>query len=124
MTWLLVGFGGVLGALLRYQIGRLVDLRKVLVSFPVATLLINVTGSFVLGLLTSRAGIWWPAWHGAPMLFFGTGMCGAYTTFSTFSYETMQMLEDGRTRHALTYILCSFIFGMAAAGIGLFGLPK
>lgn len=123
MTWLIVGCGGIVGALLRYQIGRWVDLRQKFLSFPLATLLINITGSFVLGLLTSRAGLWWPALHGLPTLFFGTGACGAYTTFSTFSYESVTLLRDGRTGLGLTYIVCSFVFCMAAAGIGMFGLP-
>lgn len=121
MTWLVVGCGGIVGALLRYQVGRWVDLRQTLLSFPLATLLINVTGSFILGLLTSHAGLWWPGLHSLPILFFGTGVCGAYTTFSTFSYEAVSLAREGKGRLALIYIVSSFIFCTAASGVGLFG---
>lgn len=86
----LVGLGGALGAVLRYAVGRwLSD-----VEFPLATLSVNAGGSFVLGLLT---------FGGAStelLLAVGTGACGSFTTFSTFSFETVRLWEAGERRAA------------------------
>ncbi|MCL6512907.1 MAG: fluoride efflux transporter CrcB [Alicyclobacillus sp.] len=113
-----VGAGGILGALLRYQLSKWIGERWV-VSFPLATLLINVTGSFLLGWLTVQAGHLWPAHETEVMLFLGVGGCGAYTTFSTFCYETMILFREGRVSAALVYASLSAILGTAAAALGL-----
>lgn len=123
MEFLWVGIGGSIGALLRYQISKWVGERLV-VSFPLATLFINVTGAFLLGWFTRSLGIWFPEFKSVPMLVLGTGLCGAYTTFSTFSYELVMLLREGRFKAAIYYGLLSFTLGIAAAGVGLFGLPS
>lgn len=123
MTFLLVGIGGTLGALLRFQISRWVDKRPVFVDFPLATLLINVSGSFVLGWLTRSAALIWPHLGSAPMLLLGTGLCGAYTTFSTFTYEALMLFEERRVAAGFLYMSSSFLLASAAAAVGLFGLP-
>ncbi|MCL6636307.1 MAG: fluoride efflux transporter CrcB [Alicyclobacillus sp.] len=119
---LYVGLGGVLGALLRYQISQWMS-RVTRGPLPLATLVINVTGSFLLGLLTRHAGLWFADRANAAMLLLGTGLCGAYTTFSTFSYEALMLLRERRLATAAVYIAGSAVFGLAAAGIGLHGIP-
>jgi CrcB protein len=124
MPFVWVGVGGIIGALFRYLLSRWIGERLV-VSFPLATLLINVSGSFLLGLFTRELGIWLPP-SVAPtaMLLLGTGLCGAYTTFSTFSHEAVILLREGRTSAAVAYVLGSGLFGLAAAALGLYGLPQ
>lgn len=81
----LLGTGGALGAVLRYAIGQwLVHDR-----FPFATLLVNVVGSFALGLLT------FADLSDEVMLFVGVGMCGSFTTYSSFSFEVVRLWESG-----------------------------
>lgn len=122
MAFLYVGTGGIVGALLRYQLSKWIGERWV-VSFPLATLLINVSGSFLLGLFTRRIGIWFPAHANALMLLLGVGLCGAYTTFSTFSYEFVILFREGRYRAAWLYASASFVLGFPAAAIGMYGWP-
>jgi CrcB protein len=109
--------GGALGALCRYgiNIGLVVAVGKH--SFPWATFFINVIGSFVLSFLFS-ANYW-----GLPnswRIAIGTGFLGAFTTFSTFELETLQMLESGKTVLAMVYVLASIFSGLLAALLGRF----
>jgi len=121
---LLVGLGGAVGALLRYQVARLLEKRQKFLDFPLSTLVINVSGSLVLGWLTRVSSSLLPQFGQAPMLLLGVGVCGAYTTFSTFSYESFQLLRAKQTALALLYALASLILCGAAAGLGLFGLGR
>jgi CrcB protein len=122
VTWLLVGGGGIVGALLRYSLSKWIG-ERFLVSFPLATLVINVTGSFLLGWFTRTLGAWFPNLQPDAMLLLGTGFCGAFTTFSTFTYECTMLLREGRYRTAVTYVCLSILLGLPAAAIGLYGLP-
>ena len=110
MTLLLVLAGGALGAPLRYLVDQWVTARAG-GPFPWGTLVVNVAGSFVLGVLAAGA----PEWllHAA-----GVGLCGALTTFSTFGFETVRLLEQGRVRLALLNVAGSLGFGLAAAALG------
>ncbi|MFC6090540.1 fluoride efflux transporter CrcB [Saccharothrix lopnurensis] len=105
MTPVLVFAGAAVGAVLRYLVGR--ALRR---SFPWATLLVNVVGSFVLGLVAGSAP--------AVAALVGTGFCGGLTTFSTFSWETVALVEEGRAGRALANVALSVVVGVAAAGLG------
>ncbi|GAA1041394.1 hypothetical protein GCM10009557_65040 [Virgisporangium ochraceum] len=107
MTVLLVALGAAVGAPTRYLVDRWLRVR-VGAGFPWGTLLVNVAGSFLLGFLVSL-----PADRSAAVLL-GTGFCGALTTYSTFSYETLRL---PRAR-ALTYVLASVALGVAAAAAG------
>jgi CrcB protein len=78
---------------------------------PYGTLIVNVTGSFLLGLVTGLG-------HG-PKTLVGTGFCGALTTFSAFGYETVRLVEDGFRRQAAGYVAVSVAAGTAAAALGL-----
>lgn len=91
----LLGTGGALGAVLRYAIGQwLVHDR-----FPFATLLVNVVGSFALGLLT------FADLSNEVMLFVGVGMCGSFTTYSSFSFEVVRLWESGNRLQSSIYAL-------------------
>lgn len=112
-----VGTGGFLGANARYLVGLWVAQRWGDV-FPWGTLLINITGSFVLGfyltLVTERV-----SGSASTRLFVATGFLGAYTTFSTFSYEAVRLVQHGQPISALAYVSASLIVGLAAAVAGL-----
>jgi CrcB protein len=115
MPVLLVFLGGMIGAPLRYLTDKAVQARHDSV-FPLGTLTVNVVGSFILGALAGAA-----AAHGLPssvMLLLGTGLCGGLTTFSTFSFETVRLLEDGSLAEAGFNALGSLLLGLAAAAAG------
>ena len=93
-VWL-IGLGGALGSILRYGIGGLVGRLKAGWTFPLETLLVNVAGCLVLGLLAglseSRGVL-----SGTTRAFLFIGLLGGFTTFSTFGYETFQLVRDGQ----------------------------
>jgi CrcB protein len=108
--------GGALGAPARYLVDGWIEPRVAGV-FPWGTVVVNVTGSFVLGVVTGLA-----LYHGlgdVPRAAIATGFCGAYTTFSTFSYETVLLLETGEHRRAVANAFGSVAAGLVAAGLGL-----
>ncbi|GGL68008.1 fluoride efflux transporter CrcB [Halocalculus aciditolerans] len=100
----LVGAGGALGALCRHAVST----RLPAEDYPLGTLAVNVLGSFTLGLLTfSGVG-------GDALLFLGTGACGAFTTFSSFAYETMRFVEADDYARAIIYGGGTFLAASAA----------
>ncbi|MGW2645839.1 fluoride efflux transporter CrcB [Streptomyces sp. NPDC001393] len=115
MNWLLVIAGAVVGAPLRYLTDRAVQARHDSV-FPWGTFVVNVTGCLVLGLLTGAASAGAAGPH--LQLFLGTGLCGALTTYSTFSYETLRLAEAGSGLYAAFNIVASLVAGLAAAFAG------
>ncbi|GLC89174.1 fluoride efflux transporter CrcB [Lysinibacillus piscis] len=104
---ILVGIGGIFGALTRYLISK--QLHS---AYPWATLLINSTGSFALGLLFALQPAAW-LWQ-----LLGIGFLGAYTTFSTFGFETVQLIEQQKGRQACLYISSSVLIGLLSALLG------
>jgi fluoride exporter len=112
MTLLLVALGAAVGAPLRYLTDRAVQARHES-AFPWGTLTVNVLGSFLLGLLVAI-----PACARVSALL-GTGFCGALTTYSTFSYETLRLAQDGNRFYAAANIVISIVAGLGAAAIGL-----
>ncbi|MEV6929492.1 fluoride efflux transporter CrcB [Dactylosporangium sp. NPDC051485] len=112
MTLLLIALGAAVGAPLRYLTDRTVQSKHDSV-FPWGTLTVNVCGSLLLGLL---AGL--PASPAVSALL-GTGFCGALTTYSTFSYETLRLAEGGHRFYAVMNIVASLVAGLGAAAIGL-----
>jgi CrcB protein len=107
---------GAIGAPARYLLDGFVQSR-VHGVFPWGTFVINITGSFLLGVITGAA-----LYHGlgpVSKAAIGTGFCGAYTTFSTFSYETVRLLEEGSVAEASINVLASVVAGLLAAAAGI-----
>jgi CrcB protein len=121
LAWCAFVVAGAVGAVARYVLDALVQ-QRVPRDRPWGTFVINVSGSFVLGLLTGLA-----LYHGlgkAPKTVLGTGFCGAFTTFSTYTFETVRLAEEGEFTVAFVYVAGSVVAGLlaAAAGLGLAGL--
>lgn len=121
VTVALLGLAGGIGAASRFLLDGLIRSR-VRAALPVATIVINVTGSFLLGLIAGAVGA-----HAAPaelQLIAGTGFLGGYTTFSTASFETVRLVQSGRSGLALVNGLGTALaaVGAAAAGLVLGGL--
>ena len=116
--YLAVAAGGALGAVLRYYLGGTL-LARTAAPFPTATFVINVTGSFVIGLFLTLAT---ERVQMSPhlRLAVAVGFVGAYTTFSTFEYETAKLIEDGDVTRALLNVALSFVVGLLAVWLGVF----
>jgi len=114
--WISVGLAGAVGAPLRYVVDTLVT-DWAGGEFPRGTLVVNLSGSFILGVLSGLA-----IYHGlsgTAKLIVGTGLVGAYTTFSTFSFETVSLFEEGDRRLAARNVAFSVLGGTTAAAAGL-----
>src|SRR5688572_19463465 len=98
--YILLAAGGVVGVIARYQIGLLIPATRD-ATFPIATLLINISGSLLLGFLVRYLSEMSASNDVRVML--TTGLCGGFTTFSAFSFETVELLSNGRTGLALSY---------------------
>jgi CrcB protein len=107
VTVLLVALGAAVGAPLRYLVDRFIQARHDSV-FPWGTLVVNVTGSFLLGALAGAV-------RGPWLALLGTGFCGALTTYSTFGFETVRLVQQRTTGYALLNVLASVGAGLAAA---------
>lgn len=111
MEYILVGVGGVIGSIARFQIGKVVN-KLYYKKFPLATFLINITGAFLLGLLSANIK------NGLAFNFLGDGVLGGYTTFSTFMYEDFKLFKGKHKLNAISYIVLSIILGVIFYGIG------
>src|ERR671924_1747543 len=118
MVPIIIFVGAGLGGVARYAISQWVQLRAG-ADFPSGTLLVNVTGSLLIGFVyaTLEGTPAAPEWRA----FLGIGVIGGYTTFSTFSYETVRLLQDGEWWRAALYVMASVVLsgGAAIAGFGL-----
>jgi CrcB protein len=113
-----VALGSVLGATARYFISGLVA-RRVGETFPYGTLLINVTGAFVIGIFGDLAADKASLFAGPdPWLFAVTGFLGAYTTVSSFSLQSLSLARDGEGGRAVLYVAVSVALSLAAASLG------
>jgi CrcB protein len=113
---LAIALGGMLGTPARYAIGRVVHVAAD--TFPWSTFIVNLSGSFVLGvLLTLIIERWPPTRYLRP--FAAIGFLGAYTTFSTYMVETDLLLMDGNAGVALAYVLSSLFLGLVAVYAGI-----
>lgn len=112
--FLLLFVGGGLGANARYWLGELFKARGWSDAFPWHTFLINVVGSLVLGVVAVACKD-----RPACLLFLGVGVCGGFTTFSTFSVETLAMLEKDRWLAATGYVVGSVLAGVVGAWLGM-----
>ncbi len=114
-TWKIgaaVAFGGAVGALSRYAISVFI-----ISPWPIATLLVNIIGSFILGILTGYA--FKKKIAGWLKAVIGTGFCGGLTTMSTFSKEVVQLLTNGHIFQSIIYMVISLVGGLLVCGLGL-----
>ena len=112
--FLLVGLGGFIGSVLRYAVYLLFRTH----SFPLGTFLVNIAGSFIIGLIIGLSLIKGNFMNEQWRLFLATGICGGFTTFSAFSMENIHLLVEGKIIACLMYICGSVLFGLAAAWFG------
>lgn len=114
---LIVGAGGFLGSAARYIVA--LSLAKTLQPFPVGTFLVNIVGCLAIGILygiSDRSALLTPEWR----LFLATGFCGGFTTFSSFAYENVNLLEFQQYSIFTLYTVGSIVIGFLAAAIGVF----
>jgi CrcB protein len=110
---LLIGLGGAFGSMIRYLIGWWIGPK----SFPLSTFLINIGGSFLIGLVMAyclKNESFSTNWK----LFLTVGICGGFTTFSTFSLENLQLIQNGKFAIAACYTVASFLLGILAVWTG------
>jgi CrcB protein len=116
VAYLVISIGAILGANARYLLANWAA-QRFGAGFPYGTFIINISGAFVLGVfmayLQDRSFV-----HANYRLFFATGFCGAYTTFSTFTYESLRLLQDGSFLLAFTNLFGSIVIGMAGVFLG------
>lgn len=112
----LIGIGSFIGGIFRYLLSQSVQ-SKFLSAYPFGTLTVNIIGCLAIGIVfgLSEKFNFSPEWR----LFLATGICGGFTTFSTFSFETMAMLRDGQYLYSLLYIGSSVFFGLIAVYLGI-----
>jgi len=113
---LLIGTGSFLGGSFRYLLSQTVQARF-LSSYPFGTFTVNIIGCFIIGIVFALSGKYnlSPEWR----LFLATGICGGFTTFSSFSIETLAMLRDGQYLYGFLYIGSSILLGLIAVYLGM-----
>lgn len=118
MNFLFVGLGGAVGAMLRYAIS-LIPCKG---DFPVLTLLTNLLGAFLIGFISGaveKKGL-----SDNLVLFLKTGVCGGFTTFSTFSLESYKLFEANHAAYAVIYMILSVGLCLAGVFLGMFSAKK
>ncbi len=112
-NYLIIALGGALGSMLRYGSSVLIGSK----TFPLATLLINIAGSFVIGLVIAYS-LKNEAFSNNWKIFLATGICGGFTTFSAFSLDNLQLIENGKFGLFVLYTACSVLLGLLAVWMG------
>jgi len=113
----IIGLGGAIGSISRYLM-QVVISRYITVTFPLGTFLVNLTGCFIIGLLyglTNKYAWMTMEWR----LFLITGLCGGYTTFSSYSYESISLIRQGNYVYFILYIVLSVVLGLLATAGGM-----
>ena len=119
--FLFVGIGGFLGSVARYYSSQFMNIYFPS-SFPLGTFIVNMVGCLLIGVIfgfSEKGNMLSPEWR----IFLATGFCGGFTTFSTFSYENLNLLRDGEYFYVGAYVSASVVFGLLATFIG-FSLTK
>ena len=117
-----VAIGGAAGSVARFALGSFIQTR-VSGPFPVGTLVINIAGSLLLGFLM-QFGLDTTSISVELRIMLTTGFCGGFTTFSTFSYDTVKLIENGDYRDAGTYVGASVILSLLGTMLGIRGARK
>lgn len=116
MLWY-VAAGSAVGGVARFLVASLIQQRAG-PSFPTGTIVVNITGSLLLGFLMKLA-LSTPAISAEVRMLLTTGFCGGYTTFSTFSYDTLLLLEDGQYGRGALYVVVSVVLSLVAVWLGM-----
>ena len=116
-NFLIVGVGGAVGSMLRYAIQKFFQAQPA-AAFPTATLLVNIAGCFLIGILWSLVSRSL-TWNDEMKLLLMTGFCGGFTTFSAFTLEGIGLLKENRTVLFVIYLTASVVGGLLATFIGI-----
>ena len=111
---LIVGLGGMIGSMARYAVALLMRSS----AYPFATFIVNILGSFIIGLVIGTA-LKNETFSNNWRLFLATGICGGFTTFSAFSLECIELMKQHKYAVMFTYILLSILLGLAATFAGI-----
>lgn len=114
---LAVAAGSATGGVARYLVSGALQSRTP-GAFPIGTLLVNILGSFILGLVARYAAMN-PSFSPEVRVLLGAGFCGGFTTFSTFSVETLELMQGGDYGRAAGYVAISIVVSIAAAALGM-----
>lgn len=114
-----VGIGGFIGAVCRYLIGLIPINERC--DFPIKTLIVNIIGSFIIGIIVALA-VHKNSLNPKIILFIKVGICGGFTTFSTFSLETAELIKGGSVLTAVIYVIFSIVVGVLAVMLPQLGL--
>jgi len=116
-TLILVGIGGLFGSILRYLVAVFFA-RQAASAFPYGTLFVNLAGCFLIGILfalSEKGNVLSPEWR----ILLTTGFCGGFTTFSTFSYESIRLIQDGEIFLVSVYVAGSVVVGLVSTWLGM-----
>ena len=116
-NFLIVGLGGATGSMLRYGVQKIFNVQGAAV-FPAGTLLVNIAGCFLIGILWSLISRTL-TWNDEMKLLLMTGFCGGFTTFSAFTLEGIGLLKENKTSLFFIYVITSVIGGLLATLIGI-----
>ena len=116
-NFLIVGLGGAVGSMLRYAVQKFFQAQTA-AAFPTGTLLVNIAGCFLIGILWSLVSRSL-TWNDEMKLLLMTGFCGGFTTFSAFSLENFHLIRNNHWQQALVYTSASLSLGVLATFIGI-----
>ena len=114
---LIVGLGGAVGSMLRYTVQKIFQVQTA-AAFPTGTLLVNIAGCFLIGILWSLVSRSL-TWNDEMKLLLMTGFCGGFTTFSAFTLEGIGLLKENKTALFVIYLTASVVGGLLATFIGI-----
>ncbi|MEN8121813.1 MAG: fluoride efflux transporter CrcB [Bacteroidota bacterium] len=117
---MIIGTGGFIGSISRYLVQQLMQ-EKFDTSFPIGTFTVNILGSFIIGIvyaLSEKGDVLSPEWR----LFLAVGLCGGFTTFSSFAYESLQMMKLEQFFFVALYMGLSLFLGLIATYLGILSL--
>jgi len=123
-AWIAVAIGGALGSVARHGVNRIVHQEWPLLPFPLATIIVNIVGCCVIGMLAGLVGTGRLPMRANWREFICVGILGGFTTFSTFGLDTITLVRSGDSSQALLNILLHVVCGLAAVHFGLVAVER